>query len=98
MLRVARDVARETPNDMRVLQTLAIPADNSPGLSASAKQNPAVALFRYRGVQVAGITLASEKFPNSGRPSGFFLQRLGSVMEPNKLNEVGSFMANIDKE
>ena len=34
-------------------QTLSIPGDKPASLSASTKQNPTVAIFRYRGVQVA---------------------------------------------
>ena len=54
MGRVERDVARESSATARALQTLAIPADNSPRLSLSAKQNLGVAIFRYSGVEVEG--------------------------------------------
>ncbi len=51
---VARGANRETPSTTNAPQTLANPWDNSPPLSASAKENPTVAKFRYRRVQVAG--------------------------------------------
>ena len=53
MLRVARDVGRETQTFGGASQTLAKQGPNAASLSASAKQNPKVTMFRYRGVQVA---------------------------------------------
>ena len=50
----SRDVGTETPYATRVSQTLAVSVDKPPYLSASAKQNATVAIFRHGRVEVAG--------------------------------------------
>ena len=54
MAGVARDFGRETPTRARASQTLANRWDNSPRLSASAKQNPRSRCFATPGFKLRG--------------------------------------------
>ena len=59
MEQVARDVRAETPKVEGRSQTLTIPGNKRLCLSASARKNPTVALFRYREAEVAKHTGAT---------------------------------------